>query len=80
MTESRRLAPSDFEDLWNAKFKEVAKEANDQDAYTARRFILQARLGEAELQLVRWTRWGVFIALVGMAASLVIGVVGLVLG
>lgn len=76
---SRRLSETEFDAIWAASFRDVAQDANVEDAYTARRFILQARLGEAELQMVRWTRWAVFVALIGVTLSVVVAVLGIVL-
>jgi len=70
--ESRQLPAELFDELWKASFRVVARDANDKDSYTARRFILESRLAEATLSMVTWTKWGVFVALLTGATSLVI--------
>lgn len=77
---SRQLDEAEFSSLWHSTFQDLARDANNEDAYTARRFILQARLGEAEIQMVRWTRWAVVVALVGITASLILGVLQIFFG
>ena len=74
--ESRQIPAELFEELWRSSFLEVARNANESDAYTARRFILESRLAEATVSMVTWTKWGVLVALLTGALSLAIGVLG----
>ncbi len=74
--ESRRVPADRFDELWKASFRVVARDANEQDSYTARRFILESRLAEATLSMVTWTKWGVLVALLTSTTSLAIGLLG----
>lgn len=77
MAEESRSIPVDlFDELWKASFWAVARNANEADAHTARRFILESRLAEATVSMVTWTKWGVLVALLTSALSLAIGVLG----
>ncbi len=72
---SKTVTSKEFEDLWSMSFKDLAMAATTGEGYTARRFVLQCRLGDAALQAATWTRWGVIIALGSAAASLVVAAI-----
>jgi hypothetical protein len=70
--QSRQVPPELFDKLWNDPFRHVAKDANETDSYTARRFILESRLAEATVSMVIWTKLGLLVSLLTSAASLAI--------
>jgi hypothetical protein len=75
VTEKDRQIPGDvFDRLWHSSFYAVARDANDRNSYTARRFILQCRLGDADRSMVFWTKIGVLLSLVTSSASLMVSV------
>lgn len=70
------LTPDEFERLWKAKdFKEVVREsATGTDPLRYRRIVIEARVAQAQFEMVRWTKYAVFAAVGAAIVSLALGI------
>ena len=73
------LTPDEFERLWNTEdFKEVIRaSATGMDPLRYRRIVIEARVAQAQYEMVRWTKYAVFAAVGAAIVSLALGIVAI---
>ena len=71
------LTPAEFSDAWHASFEKIVGDAVTMDRLRGRRMVLEGRVAQAAIDSIRWTKIGVFVALLSSGASLVIATLDL---
>jgi hypothetical protein len=71
------LTGEEFSLARKAPFEEIVGDAVTMDRLRARRLVLEGRVAQAALDSIRWTKIGVFLALLSSGASLVIATLDL---